>query len=158
MSHGASMDEVRNAYRRLALEYHPDKSISSKDGMKFKLITEAYHTLRINNKSVSQNSNPVYQDKTNVDHNHKKIKSWYYLNVLYVFNYVQKIRYVKIVYRYLLKHKPILVMYYRLIQKPASTQVSHLIASLHTGVNSFISYIQHGKLTQRLLKYLGMHI
>ena len=151
------MDEVRSAYRRLALEYHPDKNISSKDDMKFKLITEAYQTLRINSKSVGQNSNSVYQYRTNVAHSRKKIKSWYYLNTFYVFDYVQKIRYVKTVYRYLLKHKPIIVTYYRLIQKPTSTQIGRLIASSHTGVNSIISYIQHRKLTQSLLKYLGIH-
>jgi len=151
------MNEVRSAYRRLALEYHPDKNISSKDDRKFKLITEAYQTLRINNKSVGQNTSPVYRDKTNVAHNGTKIKSWNYPNGFYVFSYIQKIRYAKTVYRYLLKHKPVLVTYYRLIPKPTSAQVIHLITFSHTGVNSFISYVQHMKLTQSLLKYLGIH-
>ena len=151
------MNEIRSAYRRLALEYHPDKNISSKDDMKFKLITEAYQTLRINKKSVGQNSNSAYQDRTNVDHTRKKIKSRYYLNAFYVFYYVQKIRYVKTVYRNLLKYKPILVTYYELIQKPTSAQVCRLITYSHTGASSFFSYIQHGKLTQNLLKYLGIH-
>src|ERR1700756_4221685 len=103
------MNEVRSAYRRLALEYHPDKNISSKDDMKFKLITEAYQTLRINNKNVGQNSGSVYQDKTNVAHNGTKIKSWYYPNAFYVFSHIQKIRYAKTVYRYLLQYKQVLV-------------------------------------------------
>lgn len=74
LSQDASMPQIRNVYRRLALEYHPDKNISSKDGMKFKLITEAYQTLRIKNMNASMNFNSAY-DKTNVDHVHKKIKS-----------------------------------------------------------------------------------
>lgn len=158
LNQGASMHEIRNAYRRLALEYHPDKNISSKDGIKFKLITEAYQTLRGRNMSIGRNSNSVYQYRTNVDHNYEKIESRYYLNMFYnVVDCIQKIKYVKTVYRYLLKHKPILVTYYGLTQKHASKQAGRLITSSYTGINSFISHIQHGKLTQGLLKYLGIH-
>ena len=158
LNQGASMHEIRSAYRRLVLEYHPDKNIASKDDMKFKLITEAYQTLRINNKSVvGQNSNSVYQDRTNIDHNRKKIKPWYYLNAFYVLDYVQKIIYVKTVYRYLLKYKPLLVWCYGVIQKYTSTHVGRLIIPSYAGVKSFISYIQHRNLTQSLLKYLGIH-
>ncbi|MDE1863492.1 MAG: DnaJ domain-containing protein [Thaumarchaeota archaeon] len=46
---GASMDEIKTAYRRLALLYHPDKNISREDGEKFKAIAEAYRILRTNN-------------------------------------------------------------------------------------------------------------
>ena len=42
----ASMKEVKAAYRRLALKIHPDRNMSDKDGKGFKLITEAYQTLR----------------------------------------------------------------------------------------------------------------
>lgn len=45
---GASIHEIKTAYRRLALRYHPDKTISKHDDEKFKLITEAYRTLRSN--------------------------------------------------------------------------------------------------------------
>jgi len=151
------MNEIRSAYRRLALEYHPDKNISSKDDMKFKLIIEAYQTLRINSKNIGQNSGSVYHNRTNVAYDGIKIKSWYYLNAFYVFDHIQKIRYVKTVYRYLLKYKQVLVTYYRLIQKPTSAQVGHLITYSCNGINSFISYVQHRKLTQSLLKYLGIH-
>lgn len=43
---GASMQEIKTAYRRLALRYHPDRNLSKQDGEKFKLITEAYGILR----------------------------------------------------------------------------------------------------------------
>ena len=41
----ASPDEVKNAYRRLALESHPDKS-TDPDDTRFKMITEAYNLLK----------------------------------------------------------------------------------------------------------------
>ncbi len=43
---GASIKEVKSAYRRLALKSHPDKNTSNIDGKEFKLVTEAYQTLR----------------------------------------------------------------------------------------------------------------
>ena len=159
LSQGASMPEIRNAYRRLALEYHPDKNISSKDGIKFKLITEAYQTLRIKNMNAGRNSDAVYQDKTSGVHIHKKIKSWhFYLNVFDdVIDYTRKIRYVKTVYRYLLKHKPILMTCCGLIQKHVTMSACRLIRFSYVYVNSFISHIQYRRLTQNLLKYLGIH-
>jgi molecular chaperone DnaJ len=43
----ASDDEIKQAYRRLAMQYHPDKNGGSKDAEeKFKTITEAYDVLR----------------------------------------------------------------------------------------------------------------
>ncbi|MFM7796440.1 MAG: DnaJ domain-containing protein [Candidatus Nitrosotenuis sp.] len=51
----ATHDEIKQAYRKLALESHPDRNDSEQDGIKFKLITEAYNTLKIN-KSASKSS------------------------------------------------------------------------------------------------------
>ncbi len=43
---GSSFDEIKYAYRKLALESHPDKNTDEKDGVKFKSVTEAYHMLK----------------------------------------------------------------------------------------------------------------
>src|SRR5690349_7755916 len=44
---GASDDDIKKAYRRLAMQYHPDRNNGAKDAEeKFKEITEAYDVLR----------------------------------------------------------------------------------------------------------------
>lgn len=46
LEEGASLHEVKEAYRRLALKYHPDKNASKKTVEKFMQVTEAYRVLR----------------------------------------------------------------------------------------------------------------
>ena len=47
---GASQKEIKNAYRRLSLKYHPDRNRDEKDNEKFKKIIEAYQLLRTEQK------------------------------------------------------------------------------------------------------------
>jgi molecular chaperone DnaJ len=50
----ASDDEIKKAYRRLAMQYHPDRNNGSRDAEeKFKEITEAYDVLRDANKRAA---------------------------------------------------------------------------------------------------------
>ncbi|MDF2773405.1 MAG: dnaJ [Geminicoccaceae bacterium] len=54
VSRGASDDEVKKAYRKLAMQYHPDRNNGSRDAEeKFKEITEAYDVLRDPNKRAA---------------------------------------------------------------------------------------------------------
>lgn len=45
VSKSASADEIKRAYRRLALEYHPDRNKSKDAAEKFKEISQAYEVL-----------------------------------------------------------------------------------------------------------------
>ena len=42
----ATFDDIKYAYRKLALELHPDKNKKEKNGEKFRVISEAYHYLK----------------------------------------------------------------------------------------------------------------
>lgn len=50
----ASDDDIKKSYRKLAMQFHPDRNNGSKDAEeKFKQITEAYDVLRDGNKRAS---------------------------------------------------------------------------------------------------------
>ena len=52
VSRSANDEEIKKAYRKLALQWHPDKNASNREEaeIKFKLISEAYEVLRDPNK------------------------------------------------------------------------------------------------------------
>ena len=51
VARGASDDEIKKAYRKLAMQHHPDKNNGSKESEeRFKQLTEAYDVLRDPNK------------------------------------------------------------------------------------------------------------
>src|SRR5215213_8425420 len=54
VARGASDVEIKTAYRKLAMTYHPDRNDGSKESEeKFKQITEAYDVLRDANKRAA---------------------------------------------------------------------------------------------------------
>ncbi|MGI0027374.1 MAG: DnaJ domain-containing protein, partial [Nitrosopumilaceae archaeon] len=48
---GASIKEIKQAYRKLALLYHPDKDSSDGNEARFKQILNAYQTLSLHHKT-----------------------------------------------------------------------------------------------------------
>jgi len=79
----APFKEVKSTYRTLALQLHPDKNTSEKDGKKFKMITDAYQFLRTEYKrtirSKTHDSTWKYHER-NSDNDHtfnSKKKPWW---------------------------------------------------------------------------------
>ena len=74
---GSSQVEIKIAYRKLALELHPDKNKGKKEDGQFKKITEAYTHLK---KNHNQKSNSTYQEytesKSNTATNFKRKPQW----------------------------------------------------------------------------------
>ena len=54
ISNNSDFEEVKYAYRKLALQHHPDKNKNSESEKKFKTVTEAYHFLKNQNKHSSK--------------------------------------------------------------------------------------------------------
>ena len=50
VSKSASKDEIKKAYRKVAMKYHPDKNKDKKDNNEFLNIQEAYSILSDSNK------------------------------------------------------------------------------------------------------------
>jgi len=70
----SSQDEIKSSYRKMALEFHPDKNQGKTEDSEFKKITEAYNYLK---KNHNQHSSP-YQDvtKSKSKNNLKRKPQW----------------------------------------------------------------------------------
>lgn len=70
----SSQDEIKTAYRKLALELHPDKNKYNREDAEFKKITEAYNHLKKNHneKKIPPQGHSENKPKTNF----KKKSQW----------------------------------------------------------------------------------
>lgn len=75
----STFEEIKDAYRKLALEYHPDKNTNEKEGNEFKKVTEAYNILKKNHKENIANyeTEEKFTNKnTNEKNNFKRKPQW----------------------------------------------------------------------------------
>ena len=74
----ATFEDVKFAYRKLALEFHPDKNNSQDKGDKFKKVTDAYNYLKNeqveSNQVIKKNGNSPYRTKNSKKKNWQKTK------------------------------------------------------------------------------------
>ncbi len=62
---GASVDEIKQAYRGLVLRHHPDKDPTEESETRFRQISDAYQTLRIQNikvQKITQKFDDIYPE------------------------------------------------------------------------------------------------
>ncbi len=62
LKNGASLEEIKKAYRKLAMKYHPDKTDSEEAKNNFVMITEAYEFLQDNNRRNALNKKQSRKD------------------------------------------------------------------------------------------------
>jgi len=85
VNNDATFDQIKYNYRKLALEFHPDKNSSKNSHEKFKMITVAYHFLKNQNKlrnfknrskkrdtDSKSHQKPPYSEKNNHAYNTKE--------------------------------------------------------------------------------------
>src|SRR3954468_6096857 len=61
LERGASAEDIKKAYRRLARKYHPDVSKEANAEEKFKEVSEAYETLKDKEKRAAYDQLGSYQ-------------------------------------------------------------------------------------------------
>ena len=73
----SSFEEIKYAYRKLALEYHPDKNTNEKEGNEFKKVTEAYNLLKKNHRGEISDLDSVGEHTNkNTRSNFKRKPQW----------------------------------------------------------------------------------
>ncbi|MDE1829098.1 MAG: DnaJ domain-containing protein [Thaumarchaeota archaeon] len=135
------MQEIKTAYRRLALRYHPDKNMSKQDGEKFKLITEAYRVLRTDHHT--QNSNhKVGNMYYNTGKQSSKIPYWEELNPEKIFKeWIWYSRYAEKAFRGFYKYER---ESWKYCAKMAHVTTSAVLSSLVNGYKSTVFHTLYG--------------
>ncbi len=77
VKHNSSQVEIKTAYRKLALELHPDKNKNEKEDEQFKKITEAYNHLKKNQTQKTSSTQQEYtENKSNTKTDFKRKPQW----------------------------------------------------------------------------------
>ena len=64
---GADLSEIKRAYRRLSLLYHPDKNKTPEATEKFQQISEAYHVLSNEQSRCKYNDDDIEMNSSEFD-------------------------------------------------------------------------------------------
>ena len=76
VSKDSTQDEIKAAYRKKALELHPDKNKDKNEDEAFKTITEAYNFLKNNGTKSNSVSHEYTESTTQTKTNFKKKPQW----------------------------------------------------------------------------------
>lgn len=71
LKQGASVQEIKQAYRELALRYHPDRNTVEESQTRFTQIADAYQTLRMQKKkteTITQKFDDIYPEEAVVSY------------------------------------------------------------------------------------------
>ncbi len=149
---GASIQDIKIAYRKLALKHHPDKSVSKQDDEKFKLITEAYQVLRTNHKSAENPSYKKVDDKdTDQEGFGSKVPYWNDLNPEKVFKeeWNKCTRYVELTYQDICKYEQELWKYSEKITKYTTSILFPSVTLLYQNIPSFLTSSAYNPLLKK---------
>ena len=125
------MYEIKAAYRKLVLRYHPDKNMSVQDVEKFKLITEAYGILRSNHLIPSPNSK-VGGKQYCQDNMRSKMPYWGELNLeRFIKERLFDLRHAEKTYRKFCKYEQ---ESWRYCEKIARIAATAMFSSIETGL------------------------
>lgn len=141
----------------MVLEHHPDKNTSTQDDVKFKLVTEAYRTIRTKNMDLDNSS--TFQKSGNKYNSYRELLTLtFYMHLpCDIVIYGQKILHAKTVYHYFLQYKPVVLTCGKLARKYARIITPRFIASSCAKIKFVVLHVVHEGVVVDLLKYLGLH-
>lgn len=142
LQEGASIQDIKGAYRKLALRHHPDKSTSKMDDEKFKLITEAYQILRTCYKNGQYPDYAKFDDmESKNDGFGSKIPYWNELNPEKVFKeeWNRCARIMGMTYRDICKCEQELWKYSEKLTKYTTSMLFPSINLLYQNIPSFLA-------------------